>query len=36
MVIDFTIPVNNNLILERNEKLDNYAELQLKLARIHD
>ena len=28
-IIDVARPVNNNLILKRNEKLDNYSELRL-------
>ena len=33
LMIDVTCPVNNNLILKRNEKLDNYSELRLEIAR---
>ena len=34
LIIDVACPVNNNLILKRNEKLDNYSELQLEIARM--
>ena len=34
LIIDVACPVNNNLILNRNEKLDNYSELQLEIARM--
>ena len=36
MIIDVTCPVDNNLILKRNEKLDNYSELRLEIARMWD
>ena len=32
-IIDVACPVDNNLILKRNEKFDNYSELQLEIAR---
>ena len=34
LIIDVACPVDNNLILKRNEKLDNYSELQLEIARM--
>ena len=34
LIIDVPCPVDNNLILKRNEKLDNYSELQLEIARM--
>ena len=34
LTIDVMCPVNNNLILKRNEKLNNYSELQLEIARV--
>ena len=34
--IDVSCPVYNNLILKRNEKLDNYSEVQLEIARMWD
>ena len=36
LIIDVTCPVDNNLILKRNEKLDNYSELRLEIARMWD
>ena len=36
LIIDVTCPVDNNLILKRNERLDNYAELRLEIARMWD
>ena len=36
MIIDAVCPVDNNLILKRNEKLDNYSELRLEIARMWD
>ena len=36
LVIDVACPVDNNLILKRNEKLDNYSELRLEVARMWD
>ena len=36
LIIDVACPVNNNLILKRNTKLDNYSELQLEIARMWD
>ena len=36
LVIDVACPVDNNLILKRNEKLDNYSELRLEIARMWD
>ena len=34
--IDVTCSVDNNLIPKRNEKLDNFSELRLEIARIWD
>ena len=34
IIIHVPCPVNNNQLLKRNEKLDNYSELQLELARM--
>ena len=36
LIIDVACPVDNNLILKRNEKLDNYSELRLEIARMLD
>ena len=36
LVIDVACPVDNNLILKRNEKLDNNSELRLEIARMWD
>ena len=36
LIINVACPVDNNLILERNEKLDIYSELQLEIARMWD
>ena len=37
LINDVACPVdNNNLIMERNEKLDNYSEIRLEIARIWD
>ena len=36
LIIDVTCPVDNNLILKRHEKLDNYSELRLEIARMWD
>ena len=36
LIIDIVCPVDNNLILKRNEKLDNYSELRLEIARMWD
>ena len=36
LIINIASPVDNNLILKRNEKLNNYSELKLKIARIWD
>ena len=35
MIIDVACPVDN-LILKRNEKLDNHSELRLEIARMWD
>ena len=32
LIIDAACPVDNNLILKKNEKLDNYSEPQLGIA----
>ena len=34
LIINVACPVDNNLILERNEKLDIYSELRLEIARM--
>ena len=34
LIIDVACPVDNNLILKRNEKLDNYSELGLEIAKM--
>ena len=34
VIIDVACPVDNNLFLKRNEKLDNYSELRLEIARM--
>ena len=34
LINDAACPVDNNLILKRKEKLDNYSELQLEIARM--
>ena len=34
LIIDVACPVANNLILKRNEKLENYSELRLEIARM--
>ena len=36
LIIDVACPIDNNLILKRNEKLDNYSELRLEIARMWD
>ena len=36
LIIDVACSVDNNLILKRNEKLDNYSELRLEIARMWD
>ena len=36
LIIDVACPVYNNLILKRNEKLDNYSEVQLEIGRMWD
>ena len=36
LIIDIACPVDNNLILKRNEKLDNYSEPRLEIARMWD
>ena len=36
LINDVACPVDNNLILKKNEKLYNYSELCLKIARIWD
>ena len=36
LIIDVACPVDNNLTLKRNEKLDNYSEIQLEIARMRD
>ena len=34
MIFHVAHPVNNNLILKRHEKLDNFSELRLEMARM--
>ena len=34
--IDVACPVDSNLIPKRNQKLDNYSELQFEIARMWD
>ena len=34
LIFHVACPVNNNLILKRNEKLDNCSELRLQIARM--
>ena len=36
LIINVACPFDNNLILKRNEKLDNYSELRLEIARMWD
>ena len=36
LIINVACPVDNNLIPKRNEKLDNYSELRLEIARMWD
>ena len=36
LIIDVACPVDNNLILKRNEKLDNYSELWREITRMWD
>ena len=36
LITDVACRVDNNLILKRNEKLDNYSELRLEIARMWD
>ena len=36
LIIDVMCPVDNNLILKRNKKQDNYSEMQLEIARMWD
>ena len=36
LIIDVACPVDNNLILKRNEKVDNYSELRLETTRMWD
>ena len=36
LIIDVACPVDNNLILKRNEQLDNNSELRLEIARMWD
>ena len=33
-IIDFACPVDNNLILKRKKKLDNYSEIRLEIVRM--
>ena len=34
LIIDVACPVDNNQILKRNKKLNNYSKLQLEIARM--
>ena len=34
LIIDVICPVDNNLILKRNENLDKYSKLRLEIARM--
>ena len=36
LIIDVASSLHSNLILKRNEKLDNYSELRLEIARMWD
>ena len=36
LIIDVACPIDKNLTLKRNEKLDNYSELRLEIARMLD
>ena len=36
LITDAASPIDNNLILKRNKKLDNYSELRLEIARMWD
>ena len=36
LITDVACPVDNNLILKRNEKLNKYSELRLEIARMWD
>ena len=36
LIIDVACLIDNNLLLKRNEKLDNYSELQLEIPRMWD
>ena len=36
LIIDVACPVDNNLILKRIEKLDNFSERRLEIARMWD
>ena len=36
LIIDVASSVDNNLILKRNKKMDNYSELRLEIARMWD
>ena len=36
LIIDVACPVENNLILKREKKLDNYSELRLEIVRMWD
>ena len=36
LIIDVASSVDNNLILKRNKKMDNYSELRLEIARMRD
>ena len=34
LITDVTCPVDNNLNVKRNEKLDKYSEIRLEIARM--
>ena len=36
LIIGVACPIDNNLIMKRNEKLDNHSELRLEIARMWD
>ena len=36
LIIDIACPVDNNLVLKRNKKLDNYSEIRLEIAKMWD
>ena len=36
LILDVACPVDNSVIMKRNEKLDNYSELRLEIPRMWD